>query len=162
MRLIDADVLFDRVYKEYGESLDEGFANMFMGWINEAPTINPESLQPHWLKQTCPSGANRILKPWSSSTELFPHEERRMMKRGIEVWQDHDLAGNWVLHIKKARGTLSIEEIRQAAMEYEQDFYMLVIKALDMDMDQYYMTDDLDGDYVTLYSANDFFRFRDK
>lgn len=82
--------------------------------------------------------------------ELFPHEERRKMKRGIEVWTGHDPAGNWVLHIKKARGTLSVEEIRQAAMEYEQDFYMLVIKALDMDMDQYYMTDDLDG--VMLYN----------
>ena len=84
------------------------------------------------------------------------------MKRGIEVWTGHDPEGNWVLHIKKKRGTLSIEEIRQAAMEYEQDFYMLVIKAMDEDMDQYYMTDDLDGDHVTLYSANDFFRFREK
>lgn len=52
MRLIDADALFDRVYDKYGESLDEGPANMFMDWINEAPTIDPESLQPQWIPVT--------------------------------------------------------------------------------------------------------------
>lgn len=49
MRLIDADALFDRVYDKYGESLDEGPANMFMDWINEAPTIDPEIVQPQWI-----------------------------------------------------------------------------------------------------------------
>lgn len=84
------------------------------------------------------------------------------MKKGIEVWQDYDSAGNWVLHIKKQRGTLSVEEIRQTAMEYAQDFYMLMIKAFDEDLGQYYATDDIDGDFVTLYSADDFFKFREK
>lgn len=84
------------------------------------------------------------------------------MKKGIEVWQDYDIAGNWVLHIKKKKGVLSVEEIRQIAMEYEQDFYMLMIKAIDEDTGQYYNTDDIDGDFVTLYRADDFFKFREK
>ena len=84
------------------------------------------------------------------------------MKRGIEVWTDYDRAGIWTLNIKKARGTLTLDEIKQAAMEYEQDFYMLVVKAMDEEIGQYYATDDLDGDYVVLYRADDFFRWRDK
>ena len=84
------------------------------------------------------------------------------MKRGIEAWTDYDRAGIWTLNIKKARGTLTLDEIKQAAMEYEQDFYMLVIKAMDEEIGQYYETDDLDGDYVVLYRADEFFRWRDK
>ena len=85
-----------------------------------------------------------------------------MPKRGIEVWSDYDPSGQWVLHIKKARGHLTLDEIQAAATEYDQDFYMLVIKAIDEDIGQYYETDDLDGDYVTLYRAGDFFGWRDK
>lgn len=33
---------------------------------------------------------------------------------------------------------------------------------MDEDIGQYYMTDDLDGDFVTLYCADDFFKFREK
>ena len=84
------------------------------------------------------------------------------MKAGIEVWQAYDRAGEWCLHIRKKRGTLSLEEIRQAAMEYEQDFYMLMIKAIDGDIDQYYETDDIDGDFITLYRADDFYKWREK
>lgn len=36
------------------------------------------------------------------------------MKRGIEVWQDFDRTGTWCLHIKKRKGTLSLEEITEA------------------------------------------------
>ena len=82
------------------------------------------------------------------------------MKRGIEVWSDYDRSGQRVIRIKKARGTLSLEEIRQAAMEYEQDIYMLAIKALDLEMDNYYWTEDLDGDFVELYPAEKFFEWR--
>lgn len=84
------------------------------------------------------------------------------LSKNIETWSDYDPAGVWVLHIKKKRGKLSMDEIREAAMQWEQDFYMLLIKALDEDMDQYYDTDDLDGDYVTLYRADDFFKWREK
>ena len=84
------------------------------------------------------------------------------MNRNIEIWSDYDRAGNWQLHIRKKRGKLSVEEIRQTAMDYEQDFYMLMIKALDEDMSQYFDTDDIDGDFVTLYRADDFFKWREK
>lgn len=79
------------------------------------------------------------------------------MKKGIEVWPDYDEAGRWCLRIKKARGTFTLDEITEIAREYENDFYALIIKALDLDMEQYY--DDIEqGDYVTLYSATDFLR----
>ena len=84
------------------------------------------------------------------------------MNRNIETWTDYDRAGNWQLHIRKKRGKLAVEEIRQIAMGYEQDFYMLMIKALDEDMSQYFDTDDIDGDFVTLYRADDFFKWREK
>lgn len=85
-----------------------------------------------------------------------------MASKNIEVWTDYDPTGQWTLHIRKKRGKLSLEEIRQTCMDYEQDFYMLVICAMDRDMDQYYEVDDLSGDYVTLYRADDFFKWRDK
>lgn len=80
-----------------------------------------------------------------------------MSKKGIEVWPANDKQGRWMLCIRKKRGTLTLEEIRQAAIEWEQDFYALIIKAIDEDMEQYY--DDIEtGDYVELYSAIDFLR----
>lgn len=84
------------------------------------------------------------------------------MKRGIEVWTDYDRQHVWTLNIRKTRGRLTLEEIRDACMEYEQDFYMLVICAMDRDIGQYYEVDDLEGDYVTLYRADDFFTWREK
>ena len=41
MRPIDGDALFDKVYEAFGDDIDGGMANLFMGWINEAPTITP-------------------------------------------------------------------------------------------------------------------------
>lgn len=84
------------------------------------------------------------------------------MKRGIEVWPDYDPTGQWVLKIRKKRGTLTLEEIKEACTEYEQDFYMLVIRAMDEDISQYYTVDDLEGDFVILYRADDFFKWREK
>lgn len=76
------------------------------------------------------------------------------MKRGIEVEMRVDQQGQCVLVIRKARGKLTLEEIREAAMEYEQDYYGLVLKCIDEDMDQYY-DDDLLGDAAELYSIAD-------
>jgi len=84
------------------------------------------------------------------------------MKKGIEVWSDYDKTGQWILNIKKSRGRLTLDEIRDACMEYEQDFYMLVIVAMDREVGQYYDLDDLEGDFVMLYRADDFFRWREK
>lgn len=80
----------------------------------------------------------------------------------IEVWTDYDAQTIWTLHIKKKRGKLTLEEITQACTDYEQDFYMLVICAMDREIGQYYDVDDLQGDYVTLYRADDFFKWREK
>lgn len=85
-----------------------------------------------------------------------------MAQKNIEVWQDYDRTGQWTLHIKKKRGKLTLDEITQACTDYEQDFYMLVIRAMDAEIGQYYDTNDLEGDYVTLYRADDFFRWREK
>lgn len=84
------------------------------------------------------------------------------MKKGIEVWSDYDRQSVWTLHIKKKRGSLTLDEIIEACKDYEQDFYLLVLCAMDMDISQYYETDDLDGDYVTLYRADDFFTWRER
>ena len=40
-RLIDADALFEKVYKAWGTEYDAGESNWFMEMINEAPTIIP-------------------------------------------------------------------------------------------------------------------------
>ena len=79
------------------------------------------------------------------------------MKKGIEVWSDYDKGGKWCLRIQKKRGRLTLEEIIDAAKEWEMDFYALIIKAIDEEFDCYY--DDIEqGDYMTLYRATDFLR----
>ena len=79
------------------------------------------------------------------------------MKKGTEVWPDYDVNGIWCLRIKKVRWKLTLEEIIEIATEWEQDFYAVIIKAVDDDMIQYF--DDIEqGDYITLYRATDFLR----
>ena len=79
------------------------------------------------------------------------------MKKGIEVWPDYDETGRWCLRIKKSKGRFTLDEIIETATEYEQDFYAVIIKAVDDDMMQYF--DDIEtGDFVTLYRATDFLR----
>lgn len=85
-----------------------------------------------------------------------------MIKKGIEVWSDYDRQSVWTLHIKKKRGRLTLDEIIEACKDYEQDFYLLVLCAMDREVGQYYETDDLEGDYVTLYRAGDFFAWREQ
>lgn len=59
------------------------------------------------------------------------------MKKGIEVWSDYDRTGKWVLNIGKVKGKLSLQDIRDAAMEYEEDIYVLPIIALSDREDTY-------------------------
>lgn len=81
------------------------------------------------------------------------------MKKGTEIWSDHDANGICCLRLKKAKGKFSLDEIIEAATEWEQDFYAVIIKAVDDDMFQYF--DDVEqGDYITLYRATDFLRER--
>ena len=79
------------------------------------------------------------------------------MKKRIEVWPDYDVNGRWCLRIKKARGKFTLDEIAEIAMEYEQEFYAVSIKANDGEYEQYF-EDIQTGDFVTLYRATDFLR----
>lgn len=73
------------------------------------------------------------------------------MKKTIDVQQGFDVTGHCVYTVRKARGKLTLDEIREAMTEYAQDYYGLVLKCMDEDMSQYY-DDDLLGDGVELYS----------
>lgn len=84
------------------------------------------------------------------------------MAKSIEVQSDYDEAGVWCLRLRKKRGKFTLDEIVEACKNYESDFYMISIKAMDEDLDQYYIVDDFDGDYVTAYRAGDFFKWREK
>ena len=43
VRPIDGNALFDKVYEAFGDDIDGGMANLFMGWINEAPTLTQQN-----------------------------------------------------------------------------------------------------------------------
>lgn len=77
------------------------------------------------------------------------------MGKGVEVWADYDANGRWYLAIKKKKGRFTIEEIREIAMDWEQDFYALIIEAIDKGCQDYYDWD-FEGDFVRLYRATDF------
>lgn len=78
-----------------------------------------------------------------------------MAKRGTEVWADYDANNRWCLRCQKKKGRFTIDELIELAKDWEQDFYAIIIKAIDEDMQQYFDVDD-DGDYLTLYRATDF------
>jgi hypothetical protein len=84
------------------------------------------------------------------------------MKKGITSKVAYDKAGIWTLQIKKQKGKLTLDEIEEVCRECEHGFYMLVIKAMDEETEQFFDVDDLKGDFVTLYKADDFFRWREK
>lgn len=77
------------------------------------------------------------------------------MKKGIELWSDYDKSGRWCLRMKKSRGKFTLDEIREAAREYEWDFYLLVLDAFHDDEDQLIETQS--GDFVTLYRTDLFY-----
>jgi len=77
------------------------------------------------------------------------------MKRGLKVWADYDKNGRWYLAIEKKKGKLTLDEIRETAMEYESDFYALIVEAVEKEIQSYFDWD-FDGDFVRLYRATDF------
>ena len=77
------------------------------------------------------------------------------MKKGIELWWVYDKSGRWCLRMKKSRGKFTLDEIREAAREYEWDFYLLVLDAFHDDEDQLIETQS--GDFVTLYRTDLFY-----
>lgn len=76
------------------------------------------------------------------------------MKKGIEVWSSYDKQGRWCIHIKKAKGRFTLDEIAETAREYEQDFYLLLIDAYNDTEGQ--LPEETAGDFVTLYRIDDF------
>lgn len=77
------------------------------------------------------------------------------MKKGIEVRPDYDRSGRWCLRMHKPRGKFTLEEIREAARDYEWDFYLLVLDAFHDDEDQ--LMESQTGDFVTLYRTDLFY-----
>ena len=75
-----------------------------------------------------------------------------MLKKGLSTEGTWDPDGNFCLKVRKERGKLTLEDIRQAAMDHEEDYYFLVMKCMNEDMSQYY-EDDLEGDVAELYRA---------
>lgn len=82
-----------------------------------------------------------------------------MANKNIKVWPDYDCSGRWLLKIQKKRGKLTLDEIVETAKNYEQDFYALIIRAVDADYEQYYDVEPK-GDYIELYRATDFMEFK--
>lgn len=75
------------------------------------------------------------------------------MKKGISCEATYDAQGNWMLIIRKKKGKLTIDDIREAATEYEEDYYGLVLKCVGADGVQWF-EDDL-GDVAELYRITD-------
>lgn len=77
------------------------------------------------------------------------------MKRGIEVHSDYDRSGRWCLIIKKKKGKLSLDEIKECAREYELDYYLLVLDCIhDEDNDDNPYCELSKGDMVILYRTD--------
>lgn len=79
-----------------------------------------------------------------------------MKKRNIEVWSDYDKGGRWCLKIEKIKGRFTLDEIIEAAREYELDFYLLVIDAFHEEAEQFGEVQT--GDFVTLYRTDLFYQ----
>ena len=77
------------------------------------------------------------------------------MKKGTTIESGYDASRRWWLKLRKAKGKFTLDEIIEAAKEWEEDYYAVIIKAMSDEVAQYY-DDDLDGDCVTLYRATDF------
>ena len=72
------------------------------------------------------------------------------MKKGIEVRPEYDKNGRWKLIIEKKRGRLTLEEIKEAAREWEWDYYLLVLDCFH-DPDDIQYGEVPQGDRVELY-----------
>lgn len=80
------------------------------------------------------------------------------MKRGVEVYSDYDRDNRWRLIIKKKKGKLSLDEIKEAAKEYEYDYYLLVLDCYhDEDNDDNPFCEPPKGDMAILYRTDLFY-----
>ena len=80
MRLIDGDALFDKVYEAFGDDIDGDMANLFMGWINEAPTLTPPN---EWVSvyDRLPEPGERVLATDCGFVGEFYINERGQWQR---------------------------------------------------------------------------------
>ncbi|MCD8080690.1 MAG: hypothetical protein LUF04_09880 [Bacteroides sp.] len=78
------------------------------------------------------------------------------MKKGTEVWPDHDKQGRWFLHLRKEKGNFNWQEIRDVLTEYEEDYYLLVADCIDRGEPQF--ETDGQGDHLIAYRLEDFIR----
>lgn len=79
------------------------------------------------------------------------------MKRGTEAWTDYDRNGTWCIRAKKARGRFDLDELTEIAKGFDEDFYAVIIKAIDDDNLQFF-EDVNPGDFVTMYRVTDILR----
>ena len=77
------------------------------------------------------------------------------MNKRIMVWPDWDKSGRWCLRMQKSRGKFTLDEIRDAARDYEYDFYLLVLDAFHEEEDHFMEAQS--GDFVTLYRTDLFY-----
>lgn len=75
------------------------------------------------------------------------------MKKGISAHADYDRSGRWYLEVEKAKGRLTLDEIREAARDYEADHYLLHIDALHDQYDMQYDEETI-GDIAVLYRSD--------
>ena len=88
------------------------------------------------------------------------------MKKGIDVWVEYDKQSIWTLLIGKKKGKLSLDDIREAAMQWDEDIYCLPIVAMTgMDDAEFgFSVPNSDGtrthydDLVQLYRVDDVWR----
>ena len=79
-----------------------------------------------------------------------------MMKKGITCGSEYDKAGTWMLAVGKARGKLTLEEIKEASALWENDIYLLVIDCRENTYQGGFGDfDNNPGDSVTLYRADE-------
>lgn len=77
------------------------------------------------------------------------------MKKGIDVHVDYDQNSRWRLIIEKKRGKLTLDEIKEAAREWELDYYLLVLDCYHDELDeQLYCTNEPVGDRAELYRTD--------
>ncbi len=77
--------------------------------------------------------------------------------RNIESWTEYDCNGRWCICAKKKRGRFTLDELTEVAMQYDEDFYAVIIKAIS-DEDIQFFDDIRIGDAVYIYRATDFLR----
>ena len=76
-----------------------------------------------------------------------------------ETYAAYDREGRWFLTVEKKKGKLSIDEIIEAATSYDEDYYVLVLKCINVDGPQF--NEVTENNSVGLYKLDDFLKERE-